>query len=104
MPGWSWLLIWGVLAVGLLVVLSWYAVALYRKAITTLRALEALSNQISAVDLDVPSVSASFTPAVFADPAVMLRNVEQNRTDRTHRSQIRRDARIVRGKLMRNAR
>ena len=104
MPWWSWLLIWGVLVAGLFVVLIWCAVALYRKAVTTLRALEALNDQVSSVDLDVPSVCASFSPAVFADSAVVLRNIEQNRADRAHRSQVRRDARIVRGKLMRNAR
>ena len=104
MPWWSWFLIWSVLVAGLLVVLGWCAVMLYRKALTTLRAIEVLSDQVCAVDLVVPSVSVSFNPAVFADAAVVLRNVEQNRADRSHRSQVRRDARIVRGKLMRNAR
>ncbi|TFD57792.1 hypothetical protein E3T39_13525 [Cryobacterium suzukii] len=104
MPWWSWLLIWGVLVAGLFTVLGWYAMTLYRKAVTTLRALELLSDQVSAVDLVAPSVSVSFVPAVFADAAVVLRNVEQNRADRSHRNQVRRDARIVRGKLMRNAR
>ena len=104
MPWWSWLLIWGVLVTGLIAVLIWCAVALFRKAVTTLHALEALNDQVSSVDLDVPSVCASFVPAVFADSAVLLRNVEQNRADRGHRSQVRRDARIVRGKLFPTAR
>ena len=104
MPWWSWLLIWSGLVFILLAVLSWFAVALYRKSLGTLRALEALSDQVSAVDLDLPPYSVPFTPAVFADAAVLFQNVEQRRGDRVHRRQLRRDARILRGKLLHKTR
>ena len=104
MPWWSWLLIWSGLVVILLTVLGWFAVALYRKALGTLRAVEALSDQVSAVDLDLPPDSVLFTPAVFADSAVLFHNVEQRRGEQAHRRQLRRDARILRGKLMHKTR
>lgn len=104
MPWWSWLLIWSGLVLILLAVLSWFAVALYRKSLGTLRALESFSDQVSAVDLDLPPDSVPFTPAVFADSAVLSHNVEQRRGDRAHRRQLRRDARILRGKLIHKTR
>jgi hypothetical protein len=104
MPWWSWLLIWSGLMLILLAVLSWFAVALYRKSLGTLRALESFSDQVSAVDLDLPPDSVPFTPAVFADSAELFHNVEQRRGDRAHRRQLRRDARILRGKLMHKTR
>lgn len=104
MPWWSWLLIWSALTVMLLAVLGWFAVTLYRKSLRTLRALQVISDQISDMNADLPLRSSLFQPAIFADSAVLLRNVEQRRVERTHRRQVRRDARIVRGKLLRNAR
>ncbi|MDJ0336822.1 hypothetical protein [Cryobacterium sp. PH31-O1] len=104
MPWWSWVLIWCGLVLGLIAVLSWCAVVLYRKALGTLRAVEALSDQISALDHDQTHPAATFTPAVFADSAELRENVEQRRVERTRRRQLRRDALIVRGKLMRNVR
>ncbi|TFB76215.1 hypothetical protein E3O06_02210 [Cryobacterium glaciale] len=104
MPWWSWLLIWCMLALGLLAVLSWFTVALYRQVRGTLRALESLSDQVSAIDRDLSSATPPFAAAAFADATVLLHDVEQQRVERTHRRQLRRDALIVRGKLMRNAR
>ncbi|MCY7404360.1 MAG: alkaline shock response membrane anchor protein AmaP [Cryobacterium sp.] len=104
MPWWSWALIWTGLALILLAVLGWFAVALYRKSLGTLSAVVALSDRVSSVDLDLPLGSAPFTAAVFADSAELVRKVEQHRVERTHRRQLRRDARIMRGKLIPNAR
>jgi len=104
MPWWSWLLIWGVLVLGLFVVLIFFAVVLYRNSLGTLRAAEALNDQLLAVERDLPPTVSPFSPAVFADSAVLLHDVELRRADRAHRRQLRRDARIVRGKLLRNAR
>ena len=104
MPWWSWLLIWSGLVLILLAVLGWFAVALYRKSLVTLRALEAFNDQVSAVDLDLPPDSVPFTPAVFADSALLFHNVEQRRGDQAHRRQLGRDARILRGKLLNKTR
>jgi len=104
MPWWSWLLIWCALVLMLLAVLSWFAVALYRKSLSTLRALQVLSDQITDLDADLPPRSKPFQPAIFADAGVLRANVEQRRTQREHRGQLRRDARIRRGKLLQNAR
>ena len=104
MPWWSWLLIWSGLALVLLGVLTWFAVQLYRKALGTLQAFEALSDQVAGLSWDSSSPPALFKPAVFADLKRLRREVEQRRAERTHRRQMRRDGLIVRGKLMRNAR
>ena len=104
MPWWSWLLIWSGLVLGLLAVLSWFGVALYRQARGTLLALESLSDQVSAVDLDLAATRPPFTAAAFADATVLRHHLEQRRVERTRRRQLRRDALIVRGKLMRNVR
>ncbi|WP_105036776.1 hypothetical protein [Cryobacterium aureum] len=104
MPWWSWLLIWCVLALGLLAVLGWFAVTLFRKARGTLRALESLRDQLPTGEFDRSAASAPGDLAVFADSAVLLGKVEQLRAERAHRNQMRRDGRIVRGKLIQNAR
>ena len=104
MPWWSWLLIWTVLTLGFLAVLGWFAVSLFRQARGTLRALESLQEQLPTGEYDPPAAAPTRIPAVFADLAVLLGRVEQLRAERTHRNQVRRDARIVRGKLMRHAR
>jgi hypothetical protein len=105
MPWWSWLLIWSALILVFVGVLVWFAFTFYRTVRHLMLALEALSDQVVAVDI----ARASLAPekralAVFADPALLLYDVEQRRADRAHRRQVRRDARIVRGKLVRNAR
>ena len=104
MPWWSWLLIWSGLALGLLGLLAWFAVQLYRKALGTLQAFEALSDQVAGVTWDSSPQPVLFKPAVFADLNQLRREGEQRRAERTHRRQVRRDGLIVRGKLMRNAR
>ncbi|MDJ0348229.1 hypothetical protein [Cryobacterium sp. PH29-G1] len=104
MPWWSWLLIWCLLVLSLFAVLIWCAVMLYRKARGTLHAVASLSDQISAVDPGRPGPTAPVVPAVFADSALLRHYVEQRRAESTHRRQLRRDAWIRRGKLLRNAR
>ena len=104
MPWWSWLLIWTGLTLGLLALLSWFALSLFRKARGTLQALESLRGQLPTGEFDGLAAAAVGIPAVFADSAVLLGRVDQLRAERTHRNQVRRDARIVRGKLMRHAR
>ena len=104
MPWWSWLLIWSLLALGLLVVFGLCARTLFGKAMGTLRALESLGDQISALDCDQTPTTASISPAIFADAAVLRGNIERAGVERAHRRQLRRDALIVRGKLLSNAR
>jgi len=104
MMWWAWLLIWSLLTLGFLGVLAWCSIRLFRKALGTLKAMEDLGNQVAAIDLDVAANPPPFTPAIFADSAVLLFNIKQRRSQRAHRRQQRRDASILRGKLMRNTR
>ena len=104
MPWWSWLLIWSALTLGFFALLVWSGVRLYRKSRGALRAFEALGDRVAVLNVDVKPKSEPFRPAVFTDLAVLHHEVEQREAERVHRRQVRRDARIVRGKLMRNAR
>ncbi|WP_104082688.1 hypothetical protein [Cryobacterium sp. Y11] len=105
MPWWSWFLIWGALVLAFLGMLVWSAVGLYRKARRVLRALGDVTDQVAALEL-AADVSAPVPQhlAVFADPEELHHNAQRHRADREHHRQLRRDARIVRGKLLRNAR
>ena len=104
MPWWFWLLIWSGLTLGSLALLVWFGVRLYRKSFGALCAFEALGEQIAALNVDVSPRPEQFRPAVFTDLALLRHELEQREVERLHRRQVRRDGRIVRGKLMRNAR
>lgn len=104
MPWWSWVLIWSLLGLGLVSVLGWFAVRLFRQAMSTLRALEALADQVTAIDRDLSSASRGFTPAIFSDVATLRSDIEHQRAERAYRRQQGRDALIARGKLKRNIR
>jgi len=104
MPWWSWLVIWSALTLGFLALLVWFGVRLYRKCLGVLRALEEVGDQVAALNRDSSPKPEQFRPAVFTDLAVLRHKVEQRDAERSHRGQMRRDGRIVRGKLMRNAR
>ena len=104
MPWWSWLLIWSALTLGCLALLVLSGVRLYRKSLDALRALEILGDQVAALNADSTPKPEQFRPAVFTDLAVLRLEVEQRDAERRHRRQVRRDGRIVQGKLVRNAR
>ncbi len=104
MPWWSWLIIWTVLVLGSLGMLAGLGLRLFRKALRTLQGVEAVGEQISAIDINLAPPSAPFQPAIFADAQVLRQGIAQRSAERTHRSQQRRDALIVRGKLIRHTR
>jgi hypothetical protein len=104
MPWWSWVVIWVVLVGALLGMLAWFAVRLFRKAMTVGGALSDLGDQISQLDADVDELSPDrFSPAVFAERDDLALTVEQGREQRAHRRQERRDLAVNRGKLLRHA-
>jgi hypothetical protein len=100
MPVWSWILIWAVLVAGLLGMLAWFAVRLFRKLMGTLGALEDLGDQLTELDLDRELPRARFHPAVFADRRALAAAIDRARLDRAHRRALRRDLSIGRGKLL----
>ncbi|MET0955495.1 MAG: hypothetical protein ABWY68_06050 [Cryobacterium sp.] len=100
MPWWSWILIWTVLVAGLLGMLAWFAVRLFRKLMGTLGALEELGDQISELDLDLEPERTPFRAAVFADRHALGAAIDQARIERAHRRALRRDLAISRGKLL----
>lgn len=104
MPWWSWVVIWVVLVLGLLGMLAFFAVHLFRKlmaagteASALIEKTEVLSSRVDEVD------DAVFRSAVFADAAVLHDEHEQAKADRVVARQLRRDARVRRGKLLVNA-
>ncbi len=104
MAWWSWVLIWSGLVLVLIGVLAWFGYALFRKAVRTMEALEALAEQVAGLELapEAPPLPR-FRPAVFEETADVLLAVEQGRAERRHRRQLRRDRLVARGKLLQHA-
>ena len=100
MPVWSWILIWTLLVAGLLAMLAWFAVILFRNLMGTLGALEDLGDQLAELDLERDLPRARFRPAVFADRRALAGAIDQARLARAHRRALRRDLAISRGKLL----
>jgi hypothetical protein len=103
MPVWSWIVIWTVLAVGLLAMLVWFAVVLFRKAMAIFGALEDLGDQLADLDLDAESPQRPLNPAVFQNRHELAMAIEQARILRAHRRAARRDLSISRGKLLQHS-
>ena len=105
MPWWTWLLLWSGMTLALLGVGAVFLVRLFRASLRILGAVKVLTDQISRIETRrPPDTTPPFRPAVFDDTAPLLRDLEVRRAHREHRRQVRRDARIVRGKLLRHAR
>ena len=104
MPWWSWLLIWGGLALGLIGTLAYFAVTLFRKLMHAMSALGALGDQVAALDVTVSELqAAALRPAIFADQYELAYAIEADRYARTVRRHARRDALVNRGKLLETA-
>jgi hypothetical protein len=103
-PWWSWVIIWALLVLGLLGMLAWFAVVLFKKLMVTMRALGELGDQLAALDVRLDGLGEErFRPAIWADRASLALEIERGRAARQRRRQERRDARIARGKLIRQA-
>ena len=101
MPWWSWILIWTVLVLGLLGMLAFFAVTLFRKLMRATDALGTLGDQVSALDLNISELQApSLRPAIFENKDVLGYQYEVDRQARVERRQRRRDAQVNRGKLL----
>ncbi len=104
MPWWSWILLWTCLFLALLGMLAWFGYALFRKAVRTMEALEALASQVAGLDLALElSPRPRFRSAVFEETADVLLALELGRAERAHRRQLRRDRLVARGKLLQHA-
>jgi hypothetical protein len=103
MPAWSWLVIWVLLAVGLLTMLVWFAIVLFRKAMAVLAALEELGDQLATLDLDAEVPRRRLHPAIFQNRHELALAIDQTRILRAHRRAARRDLSISRGKLLQHS-
>jgi len=104
MAWWSWVLLWAGLVLVLIGMLVWFGHLLFRKAMLTMEALEALAEQVAGLELapEAPP-RPRFRPAVFEETADVLLAVELGRAERRHRRQLRRDRLVARGKLLQHA-
>lgn len=101
MPWWSWLLIWTVLVLALFGMLAWFGVRLFRKLMTTMRALEEIGTQLGSLDPSAGEPARErFTPAMFRSLPELFEEVEQQHAARARRRQLRRDRLIARSKLV----
>lgn len=101
MPWWSWLIIWAFLAIGFLAMLALFAVALFRKILAVMAALEKL-----AMLTEVLGTAGTILKDQRADIAVLLglaevrRRRERVRNASAARRAARRDTRITRAKSL----
>ncbi|RZU65210.1 hypothetical protein EV379_1535 [Microterricola gilva] len=101
MPWWSWWLIWGGLILGLLGMLAYFAVVLFRKTMAAAEELSTLGDALSVLDAQLDDVAPGRKPsAVFQPSAELALVVQQNRVVRAEKRQRSRDKRITRGKLL----
>lgn len=104
MPWWSWVLIWVVLVLGLLGMLAFFAVHLFRKVVAAGREASVLIEKADVLSRRAEDLTeAAFHPAVFADAGALRAERVQASADRAVARQLRRDARVKRGKLLVNA-
>jgi hypothetical protein len=103
-PWWSWVIIWTVLVLLLFGMLAWFAVVLFKKLMATLHAVGELGDQLAALDTRLDDLGRErFRPAIWADRAALARDIERRRALRMRRRQEKQDARVARGKLIRQA-
>jgi hypothetical protein len=101
MQWWSWLLIWGALVIGLVGMLAYFAVTLFRKLMRAMDALGALGDQVGALDVTLSELQAAAPrPAIFDDKYELAYVIEADRYARSVRRHSRRDALVNRGKLL----
>ncbi|WEO79189.1 hypothetical protein BJQ94_09220 [Cryobacterium sp. SO2] len=100
MPLWSWILIWTLLVAGLVGMLAWFAVRLFRKSMRTLAALDELGQQVAELDTGAQLPGTAFRPAVFEDRRALAAAIEQSRVEHSRRRSLRRERSINRGKLL----
>ncbi len=101
MPWWSWLLIWSVLVLGLLGMLAYFAVTLFRKIAAAGREASALAAKAEILSQRSQELAdPPFHPAVLDDATRLREERTQTIVDRAYARQARRDARVKRGKLL----
>ncbi|KGJ72647.1 hypothetical protein GY21_13875 [Cryobacterium roopkundense] len=103
---------WGLLATLLVATLAGLGFMLFRKAMRTAHALDALGRQLAAVDIDGDdrggdgrggAALPAFRSAVLQDPTPLRFAAEMHTSNRRHRRQVRRDELIAQGKLFTHA-
>jgi len=106
-PWWSWLIVWAILGLVLLITLGSCAIMLWGKLMRTLNALDVIGKQLSDLDIgqeqnddDLAGERTSATPAVFLDRTALLLAVDIAAAERRRRKQRRRDRLITHGKLI----
>ncbi|WP_431277097.1 hypothetical protein [Leifsonia poae] len=104
MPWWSWLVIWGVLVLGLLGMLALFAVWLFRKTMAAAAEVSALAQKAEVLSRRAEELGdPPFHSAVFQDASELLDEREYAKAERANARQARRDARVRRGKLLTSA-
>jgi hypothetical protein len=104
MPWWSWLVIWGVLVLGLLGMLALFAVWLFRKLMAAAADVSDLAQKAEILSRRAEELrDPPFHPAVFDDVSELRGERELANAERANARQARRDSRVRRGKLLTSA-
>lgn len=101
MTWWSWILIWLGLALAAIAVLVLFGLSYWRKGKVLLRQLDEVTAKLDALQPASPEESAPRPPSsLFADRDAVRRAHESRRDARRDRIDVRRSARIERGRIL----
>jgi hypothetical protein len=101
MPWWSWLVIWGSLGLLALAALAFLGYRIVIKFMAVFSALGDLADKTALLDAQTDALVNDRVPsAVFADPVELARARRAQKARRAHRRQLRREARVLRGKII----
>jgi hypothetical protein len=104
MPWWSWLVIWGVLVLGLLGMLALFAVWLFRKLMAAGAEVSDLAEKADILSRRAEELrDPPFHASVFDDASELRGERELAKAERANARQARSDARVRRGKLLTSA-
>lgn len=109
MAWWGWALVWTGLVLGLIGMLVWFGIRLFRKAMQTADALAELGEKMTllekafAADDSEAQQKPGFNPAIFENAGELSFLRQQERAERARQRQLRRDRRVDRGKLLTHA-
>lgn len=104
MPWWSWIVVWGSLALCALAVFVWLGYRIVIKAVAVLRGLGDLADKADLLHTRTEEIVAAHGPsAVFTDPRQIAEQRNIERAARAHWRQTRREARVRQGKILVNA-
>ncbi|HEY5223996.1 MAG TPA: hypothetical protein VIJ18_13235 [Microbacteriaceae bacterium] len=101
MPWWSWIVLWGCLALAALATFGWLGYLIVTKSLNVLHALGDLAEKTELLQSHVDAFADErSSSAVFADAAELAEQRRAAQAERQRWRQTRREARVRQGKII----